>query len=154
LRSDDRICVIGTSLGGAAALLATPPLSVDALVAESVYPAIDIATRNRLRKYLGPLGATAAPLLLLQLQPRLGLRIADLRPLDHVAMVKCPLLVIGGEKDRNTTLENTMSMYRAARLGTQLWVLPNVDHVDLYHAVPAEYEHRILVFLEKACSSR
>src|SRR5204863_9994182 len=35
-----RVTIIGSSLGGVAALLATPPLKVDALILESVYPTI------------------------------------------------------------------------------------------------------------------
>src|SRR6266567_8036327 len=40
-----RVAIIGSSLGGVAALLATPPLRVNALILESVYPTIEIATR-------------------------------------------------------------------------------------------------------------
>lgn len=50
------VAVIGSSLGGVAALLATPPLKVDALVLEEVYPTIEIATRNRMENYLGAFG--------------------------------------------------------------------------------------------------
>ena len=46
---NERVGVIGTSLGGAAALLGPKPLAVDALVLESVYPDIDAALSNRLR---------------------------------------------------------------------------------------------------------
>jgi pimeloyl-ACP methyl ester carboxylesterase len=48
-----RVAIIGSSLGGVAALLATPPLKVNALILESVYPTIEIATRNRMENYLG-----------------------------------------------------------------------------------------------------
>src|SRR6184192_1919327 len=47
------VAILGSSLGGAAALLATPPLRVDTLIVESVYPSIDRATANRLHRYLG-----------------------------------------------------------------------------------------------------
>jgi len=39
---------IGSSLGGAAALLGPQPLSVDALVLEAVYPRIEAAVGNRI----------------------------------------------------------------------------------------------------------
>lgn len=45
----ERIGAVGTSLGGAAALLGPAPLPVDALVLESVYPDIRSATANRIR---------------------------------------------------------------------------------------------------------
>src|SRR5215510_2529914 len=49
---DERIGAIGSSLGGAAALLAPAPLDVDALVLEAVYPDIGTATTNRIRAVL------------------------------------------------------------------------------------------------------
>src|ERR1700710_491119 len=67
------VAVVGTSLGGAAAVLADPPLDLDALILESVYPTVEEATRNRLRIRFGPLGPPLASLLLAQLVPRLGI---------------------------------------------------------------------------------
>src|SRR5262245_49227251 len=67
----DVIGVIGVSLGGAATVLAAPELTVDAAVLEAVYPSIDVAVENRLRMRLGEFGAALAPLLLVQLGPRL-----------------------------------------------------------------------------------
>ena len=52
-----RVAVIGSSLGGVSTLLATPPLKLDALILEAVYPTIEIATTNRLENYFGPLGS-------------------------------------------------------------------------------------------------
>src|SRR6266536_2458801 len=98
-----RIAIIGSSLGGVAALLATPPLKVDALVLEEVYPTIEIATRNRMEKYLGVFGRLLTPALLNQLKWRLGVSAWQLRPLDHIANVECPVLIMSGEKDRNTS---------------------------------------------------
>src|SRR5881396_431735 len=63
-----QVAIIGSSLGGVAALLATPPLKVDALVLEEVYPTIEIATRNRMENYLGVFGRALPPVLLNQLQ--------------------------------------------------------------------------------------
>src|SRR6266700_7736055 len=59
-----RIAIVGSSLGGVAALLATPPVKVDALVLEEVYPTIEIATRNRMENYLGVFGRILTPCLL------------------------------------------------------------------------------------------
>jgi uncharacterized protein len=57
----DHVAILGSSLGGGATLLATPPLKVDGLILEAVYPTIEIATRNWLQNYLGPLGRFGAP---------------------------------------------------------------------------------------------
>src|SRR5262245_36818085 len=75
----EQIGAIGSSLGGAAALLGPAPLPVDALVLESVYPDIGAAIANRIRSVLGwHLGTVAArPLAWLfqaLLPPVLGVR--------------------------------------------------------------------------------
>jgi pimeloyl-ACP methyl ester carboxylesterase len=144
-----RVAIIGSSLGGVAAVLATPPLKVDALILEAVYPTIEIAIRNRLRNYLGPLGRFGAPLLLRQLHRRLGLAPSDLRPIDHIADIHCPVFVMGGENDRNTTPLDTRLLFARANEPKQLWLVPKTGHVDLHKAATKEYESRVLAFLEQ-----
>src|SRR5512133_3445166 len=62
---NERVGVIGVSMGGAAALVGPHgPLAADAFVLESVYPTIREATRDRLRAWFGPAGPPLTPLLL------------------------------------------------------------------------------------------
>src|SRR5436190_10086347 len=144
-----RMAIIGSSLGGVAALLATPPLKVDALVLEEVYPTIEIATRNRMENYLGAFGRALPPVLLNQLQWRLGVAPSQLRPVDHISNVDCPLFVISGEKDRNTRRSDTRMLVESARTPKQVWFVPNAGHVDLHRAARQEYETRVLAFLAR-----
>lgn len=139
--------IIGSSLGGAAALFAHPPLKVDALILESVYPTIKIATENRLQNYLGPIARRFAPLLLKQLDTRLGVSADDLRPINYIANVGCPILLMNGEKDRNTRPEDARLLFSRAQSSKQLWFVANAGHVDLHKAATAEYEARVLAFL-------
>jgi uncharacterized protein len=144
-----RVAVIGSSLGGVATLLATPPLKLDALILEAVYPTIEIATTNRLENYFGPLGRFAAPLLLKQLHMRLAISANDLRPIDHIANVDCPVLILSGEKDRQTRQEDTETLFSRAQSPKQLWFVPKAGHIDLHKAAASEYEPRVLAFLEQ-----
>jgi fermentation-respiration switch protein FrsA (DUF1100 family) len=144
-----RVAVIGSSLGGVSTLLATPPLKLDALILEAVYPTIEIATTNRLENYFGPLGRFAAPLLLRQLHMRLGISADDLRPVDHIADAGCPVFIISGEKDRTTRPEDTEALFSRAQSPKQLWFVPKAGHVDLHKAAGAEYESRVVAFLEQ-----
>ena len=150
----DHVAIIGSSLGGVATLLATPPLKVDALVLEAVYPTIEIATRNRMENYLGAFGRMLTPLLLGQLQLRLGVSATQLRPADHIGGVECPMLIMSGEKDRNTRPADTQILFERARSRKQLWLVPKAGHVDLHKAAPAEYERRVLAFLSQMAESR
>ena len=144
-----RVAVIGSSLGGVSTLLATPPLKLDALILEAVYPTIEIATTNRLENYFGPLGRFAAPLLLKQLHMRLGISANDLRPIDHITNVDCPVFIMSGEKDRTTRPEDTETLFSRAQSPKQLWFVPKAGHVDLHKAAGAEYESRVVAFLEQ-----
>ena len=71
----EKVGVIGVSMGGAAALLATPPLEVDAMVLEMVYPTIDQAVSNRLTMRLVGWARVLTPLL-----PGSSVRAQDLVP--------------------------------------------------------------------------
>lgn len=153
MQPDARVAIIGSSLGGAAALLALPELDVDALVVESVYPSIEHATRNRLERRLGGLGVRAASLLLSQLKPRLGVAASQLRPMDHIGHARCPVLVISGAEDEHTTREDTLLLYGAAKPPKELWIVPKAAHVDLHRAATGEYEKRVSEFLERSFQS-
>jgi fermentation-respiration switch protein FrsA (DUF1100 family) len=147
VQHERRIAIIGSSLGGAAALLATPPLRVDALIVEAVYPTIEAATTNRLTRRLGPLGSLLVRPFLAQLRPRLGVTAGELRPIDHIAAITCPLFIISGSDDRYTTAGDTRALAARAH-APLLWLVPRAGHVDLHRAALAEYERRVLAFLE------
>jgi uncharacterized protein len=151
---DEPIAIIGSSLGGAAALLATPPLQVDACVLEAVYPTVERATNNRLRNYLGPIGPLGTPLLLMQLPMRIGVNADQLRPIDHIARASFPIFIINGVEDSRTTREDALLLYSRASSPKQLWLVPRAGHVDLHHAAPREYEARLLSFFSKAMHRR
>ncbi len=95
LAGDRRVAIIGVSMGGAAAILAKPPLDVNALVLESVYPDIHRAVDNRLRALGGPVGAMGTPVLMALFQPGCCVsQLSELRPIDHVGNLTAPKLFI------------------------------------------------------------
>ncbi|MEA2559307.1 MAG: uncharacterized protein QOH06_811 [Acidobacteriota bacterium] len=138
--------VIGSSLGGASAILGEEPLGADAVILEAVYPDVEDAVRNRLRIYLGPMGSPLAPLLLLQFRLWLGISPQDLRPVDHIQDLGAPVLVIAGTKDRHTTPAETRRLFAAAKEPKELWLIEGAAHVDLYRFAGREYEERVLGF--------
>jgi pimeloyl-ACP methyl ester carboxylesterase len=148
---NERVGAIGSSLGGAAALLAPAPLDVDALVLESVYSDIGAAIENRIIAVLGPIGTVVAPpttaLFKLLLPPFLGVSAADLRPIDRIAQVRAPVLVAGGMLDDRTSIVETRRMFARANEPKQLWVVARAAHVDLEGVVPAEYRSHVLAFM-------
>jgi fermentation-respiration switch protein FrsA (DUF1100 family) len=143
------ILAIGVSLGGVAAVLGEEPLQVEALVLEAVYPSIAAAAANRLNIRLGFLGRLLAPLLLLQLEPRLHIKEADLAPVEGIRRVTAPLLIVAGAIDRHTTLEDSKRLFAAAPDPKELWVIPGAAHVDFHAYVGSGYESKVLGFFRK-----
>lgn len=147
MNPDHRIGVVGVSMGGASALLASP-LKIDALVLESVYPTISEAVHDRVSAQVGPLSYVLTPLLLCQSEPRLGITPDDLRPIEHIDDVECPVLVASGELDRHTTLVETQRMYDAACEPKQMVIFSGAAHIDLLDHDGERYVDQILSFLK------
>jgi fermentation-respiration switch protein FrsA (DUF1100 family) len=151
----ERVGALGTSLGGAAAVLGPEPLPVDALVIESVYPEIHAAIANRMRANLGArLGAVLArPLagLFMTLLPAvLDIDPATLRPIDHMAEARTPVLVASGIDDRYTRIAEATAMFERAPAPKEFWAVPDAGHVDLEAFDPEAYRGRVLPFLVAA----
>ena len=144
---EQKIGVIGWSLGGAATLLASP--DIDVLVIESVYPDITRAVHNRVQMRLGPLHRLLAPLLLVQLEPRLGVAADQLRPIEQIGDLACPVLVLGGTQDLHTTSEKTQALFDAANQPKELYLFEGATHQDLFEFDPSEYKSRVLRFVEE-----
>lgn len=142
-----KIGVVGVSLGGAAALLALPPLEVDAIVVEMAYSTLTQAITNRLTMRLGDWSTVLTPILSWQLKPRLGIDVAALRPVETVRDVTAPTLFIAGTEDQHTTVQESYALFNAAREPKELWIINGAQHVDLYALAKAEYEQRVLTFL-------
>jgi len=142
----EKIGVLGVSMGGAAATLASPPLPVEAMVLEMVYPSIDRAADNRLTMRLGNWAKILTPLLLVQLKWRLGLDPKNLRPIERVTEIRVPKLLIVGSEDRHTTLEESRELYDAAADPKELWIVDGAAHIDLHEFKKDAYESHVLGF--------
>jgi fermentation-respiration switch protein FrsA (DUF1100 family) len=146
---DSPIAFLGVSQGGAAALLGPSPLPVSALVLEAVYSTIHEAVANRIAIRLGEPGRLLAPLLLWQLEARLGVSPEAVAPIREIRNVEAPLLLIAGERDRHAPIDQSLTLFGAAPEPKELWVVPGATHQDLHRLVPREYERRVLDFLTR-----
>jgi uncharacterized protein len=148
---DERVGVIGVSMGGAAALLGSAPLKADAIVLESVYPTLDDAIRNRMATWLGPIGALAAPLFKHVVASVRGVSLAALRPIDRIEDVTVPLLVAAGTHDPYTPIGEARALFERAPKGRkQFWSVKGAGHHDLYLSAPSEYLGVVGGFLANA----
>jgi len=146
---EERVAVVGVSLGAASLVLGGALPVPAAVVLESMHPSLREAVANRLELRLGPPGRLLAGPLLWQLPLRLGLSEHDLRPIDRIAALAVPIAVASGTRDRHTTWPQTMRLFEAAAAPKELWPFEGAAHVDLHRYAPDLYEERLLAFLAK-----
>jgi fermentation-respiration switch protein FrsA (DUF1100 family) len=142
----EHIGVIGVSLGGAAAILAS--LDADAMVLEAVYASFDKAVENRLTRRVGMMGRLLTPVLTWQVKWRLGFDPRLLQPAARIAQLHTPLLLIAGDADPNVTLDEMNLLYARANEPKELWIIAGARHIDFYRYAPMEYQWRVLNFLK------
>jgi len=145
----ERVGVIGVSMGGAATLLSSPQLDVNAMVLEMVYPTIDQAISDRLTTRFGKAAKLVVPLLAWQLKPRLGVSASELRPIDNVGQISAAKLFIAGSEDKYTPLNESRQMFESARDPKEFWIVNGAGHEDLYRLEGTEYERRVLEFFSR-----
>ena len=146
---EERIGVIGVSLGAASFMLSKAVPAPNAVVLESMFPTITEAVTDRLTRQLGPAGDVLAPLLLWQLPFRLGISASDLRPIDEMPSLRAPVLIMSGTRDEHTTLAESKRIFEAAHGPKEFWPVEGAAHVDLYMYSPKAYESKLLPFLAK-----
>ena len=140
------IGVIGASLGGAAALLGESPVDAEAVVLEGVYSSFENAVGNRIAIRFGEIGHWLAPLLVWQVEPRLGVNPDELAPIAAIHRLDAPVMIIAGTEDRRTRLDESKALYLRARSPKRLWLINGARHQDFHQHSPADYERQVLDF--------
>ena len=141
------IGVIGVSLGAAAAALANPPLDVQAMVLEMMYPTVVEATKDRIELRLGPLGRCLSPLLTAQIELRIGCSPDDLRPEVAVSKITVPKLFLAGTADHETKFSEAEEIFTNAAEPKIFVSFEGARHQDLLNFAPDKYQAAVLNFL-------
>jgi uncharacterized protein len=144
---EERVGILGVSLGAAAFVLAEQRPAVAAAVLEQMYPTIERGVAIRARLHLGPLGPLFAPLLMVEMQSRLEIPAVKLRPIDHMGRIGAPVLIVNGTHDRHISIEDARALFAAASRPKELWAVEGAGHVDLYAFAKAQYERHVGDFL-------
>jgi uncharacterized protein len=148
-RPEEKRAVIGVSLGGASVLLGPQPSGFDAVVLEAVYSDARQAIRNRIAMRLGDTAAALSPLLAMQAELRLGIPVRALSPIDRIAGLGAPVLVVAGGQDLHTLPAESRAMYERARATKSFWLLPDAAHVDFLAHDPEGYADHVIGFLDR-----
>lgn len=149
LGPQEKVAVIGVSLGAAAFVLANIQPPPNAVVLESMYPTITEAVANRLELHASWLARPFAPLLLWQFPLRLGISPSELQPIRALAALHAPILIAAGDQDLHTTVTETKRLFESAAQPKELWIVAGAAHVDLSTFSPAVYQLKISEFLKK-----
>ncbi len=128
---EEEIIVFGKSLGGAVACEVARGRPLRALVLESTFTSLASVAR-RLFPFLPrgvPLGESYASL-------------------EKMGDVRCPVLVIHGDRDELIPVEEGLELFRAAPEPKELYLVLGAGHNDVSLVAGEEYARRIGTFLE------
>jgi fermentation-respiration switch protein FrsA (DUF1100 family) len=171
-RGITRVALMGTSMGGIAAIAAvavlgdgtlvaadgdpTAPRDVDlaprpivvAVVADSTAPELEVPVGTRVR---GPGGRFVAARLFDGAARVLGADPRATEPARVIGLLEgLPLLLIHGEADKTVPIKDGRRLAALAGPATQHWVVPGADHSASHKVAGEDYERRVTDFLRLA----
>lgn len=148
--AQDRIGVIGFSMGGAIALMAAAEEpAIRAVVADSAFAsasdliAQETARRTMFTEWMVPAFLPGAQLVAARLY---GIDVDALSPEEAVARLDYPVLIIHGMADTRIPYFHGVRVHKAAPPGSRLWLVPDAPHTSAFLLHPDEYVERIVEY--------
>lgn len=142
------LALMGSSMGGAVAILAGADLPVAAVVADAPYAHLADPVANRMAERGWPLAHLGARVVLAGAALRARVRLAS--PISAVArLAPRGLLMIVPREDRLISNSESLRLYEAASQPKQLWMVEDASHRDAYAVAPDAYRGVVLEFLER-----
>ena len=142
-----RIAVLGFSIGASSVAMATSGDSrARAVILYATWSSFEAEIKQKFRRY-GPLSWWPA----LYAMRGAGIEPHNIRPLDALKRISPrPLLMIAGVLDDDTPVAIMQTLFATAGEPKELWVVPRAGHGGVFAAAPAEYETRVVGFLDHA----
>lgn len=141
-----KLGALGSSLGAASLVFATPGTLADAYVLEQLYATLRETTAWRMPFTV--LRGLQADVLLAQMPVRLGFSADDVRPVDRVGRIGRPLILLAGTVDPFIDRGQVTALQDAAA-GAELVWFKGAGHVDLLRFDQSRYMNAVLPFLSK-----
>ncbi len=142
------IALMGISMGASVAVMSAPDLPVAAVVADAAYAEVANPISNRMRASNYPMAGLGARLVVLAASLRARTRLRS--PIGRAAQIAPRgLLLIAPREDALVSWTQSVALYRAAGEPKELYVIPGAAHSDAHLVGGAEYEERVLAFLER-----
>ncbi len=131
---EDRIILVGESLGAAVAVELAARRTCAGVVLEAPFPSAR-AVAARVLPVLGPA------------------LVWGFDSLARIGNVRAPLLVIHGDRDEVIDYDLGMDLYRAAPGPKSHWTVEGGHHNDLHFVHPEAYRARLRAFMMNACTA-
>ncbi len=138
-----RVVLHGKSLGGGVAGRLAATHDVLGLILESTFTSIPGVAENLFGRFLPILGTRSWE----KMMPD---RFATV---EHLAAVRCPVLVVHGERDSLIPVAHAHSLFEAAREPKELYLVPAGDHNDVAWVAGESYGRRLREWLAR-CLAR
>ena len=146
---------VGISMGAAAICFAADwARGADAIILESMYHDILTAFTTRVSSGFPRWYGWVSAGLIWMTERRLGVRIADLTPADHIGrLAPAPVLLITGTEDSHASPDDARRLYERCRGPRELMLVSGAGHTDLLEVAGPLYRERVLAFLERCMPS-
>ena len=142
-----RVGVVGFSMGAAIALLgAAEEPGIRAVAADSAFADVsDMIATEAARATSFPAWMTPVFVPGMKVVARVlyGIDVGRVVPERAAASLGYPILIIHGGADGRISVEHAERLMDAAYAGSKLWIVPDVDHSDVFDARPDEYVERV-----------
>ena len=147
-----RIGVVGFSMGAGTSLLAlAEEPRIQALVVDSPYAkGSDLVAHEAARQTPFPewIMPVFIPTVKLMAKGIYGVDIGFLQSESAASRLPYPILVIHGMEDSRIPYSHGVRVHKAAHPDSQIWLVPQVDHVDAFLTHPGEYVDRVTAYME------
>ena len=152
----EHIGLVGNSMGGAVVIRAAARIpTVRVVVAQSTFTSLEDNLGEGVQTLTGLPAFPFAPAVVWFAERESGVNIRQARPIDDAPRIAPrAILFIHGEQDPIMRASNSMRLYQAAREPKELYLIPKGGHGELLKADPAEYERRVVSFLDKYLRGR
>jgi dipeptidyl aminopeptidase/acylaminoacyl peptidase len=139
------IGAIGFSMGAAVILMANSP-DIKAIVSDSSYVSLD-SVLNLIFHNFGPLRHAFVWSMKFLANLFLKVDIDRASPLKYIPEIRAPVFLIHCRKDNQIPFMHAQLLHKA-RIESQLWIIPGLDHGEGLAQRKEEYQLRVLKFLQ------
>jgi dipeptidyl aminopeptidase/acylaminoacyl peptidase len=148
--TEDRIGVVGFSLGGAVALLTCGTYGgAAAVVSDSSFADLELRVTQSMSGNLTPL-KIFKPGMRAMAKILFGIDMRAVSPMRAVSESNVPVLLIHGGQDDIVPMIHYRLLARAVESGAgETWLIEGAGHAQGYRTAPEQYAERVLSFLDK-----